>query len=79
MGSVVMGGEASLVPRSHTTSEDIISGFIFTLCLLNLIAHCFADKTLVYTEIDGKKTFLQNLNLVFGCTCFSSYESIYFE
>jgi len=54
MGSVIMGGEASLIPQSHNTTEVVISAFLFTLCFLNLVTHCFADKTPIYTEIRGK-------------------------
>jgi hypothetical protein len=53
MGSVVKGGEASLGP-AYRTSETLVVVLVFSLCLLNLVVHCFADKTPVYTDIQGE-------------------------
>jgi len=56
MGSILKNGEASIGIRTNLT-DDLTACLIFALCLLSFITHCFADKTPIYSNIDGKVSF----------------------
>ncbi len=52
-GSIIMNGQAALTSQPNIF-DKILACLTFALCASSLIVHCFADKTPLYSNIQGK-------------------------